>query len=268
MTWSQLSGGEAGESSAVLRDVTEERAAQSRIVNLNGELEQRVQERTEMLDVLAHEVRQPLHNASAAMESARDVLVSDGSEESANLMLRAQAVLVDVQRSLDNTLAVASLLARPDPIHLDDADIDTLIGVAIADMPSSERGRIQICRETATRTVLLDASLMRLALRNLLSNALKFSPAGSVVTVRIADSDRPLGLLIAVGDQGAGVPPELQPRLFLRGGRGNGSGSGHGLGLYIVQQVMKLHQGSVELVETGPAGSTFRLMIVQETWDA
>lgn len=268
MTRSPLEGGSMGDSSAVLRDVTEERAAQRRIVDLNHGLEQQVRERTEMLDVLAHEVRQPLHNASAAMESARSVLGSDGRNESSELVLRAQAVLADVQRSLDNTLAVASLLARPDPIHLDDADIDTLIGVAVADMPSSERARIHVVRDTATRTVLLDVSLMRLALRNLLSNALKFSPPNSVVRVLIADSDAPLGLLIDVSDCGSGVSAELRPRLFMRGGRGSGRGSGHGIGLYIVRQVMKLHQGSVELIRTGTEGSTFRMTIVQDVRDA
>lgn len=267
MTWTHLDDAQAGASSAVLRDVTEERAAQQRIVELNRGLEQQVQERTEMLDVLAHEVRQPLHNASSAMESARNVLRIDGRDESSELVLRAQAVLADAQRSLDNTLAVASLLARPDPIHVDDADIDTLMGVAIADMPSAERGRIQVSRETATRTVLLDVSLMRLAIRNLLSNALKFSPSDTVVRVRIADSDAPLGLLIEVTDSGAGVSPDLQPRLFMRGARGRGRGSGHGLGLYIVRQVMTMHQGSVELVRTSAEGSTFRLTIVQGALD-
>lgn len=267
MTRSPLSGGQAGDSSVVLRDVTEERAAQQRIVELNRSLAKQVQERTEMLDVLAHEVRQPLHNAAAAMESARSVLGGDGHGESSELVRRAQVVLGEVQRGLDNTLAVASLLARPDPIHLDDADIDTLINVAIADLPSSERGRIQVRRETATRTVLLDASLMRLALRNLLSNALKFSPRGAEVVVRIADSDTPLALLVDVSDSGTGVPLELQPRLFARGGRGRARGSGHGLGLYIVKQVMALHRGSVELIHTGPEGSTFRLNIVQGELD-
>lgn len=263
MTRSSLGEGQPGDSSAVIRDVTEERAAQQRIVELNRSLEQQVRERTEMLDVLAHEVRQPLQNAAVAMESARSALGGGTRNESSELLLRAQAVLGEVQRSLDNTLAVASLLARPDPIHLDDADIGTLIDVAIADMPSADRGRIQVHRETATRTVLMDVSLMRLALRNLLSNALKFSPRGAVVRIRIADSDAPLGLLIDVSDSGVGVPPDLRSRLFMRGGRGSDSASGHGLGLYIVHQVMTLHQGSVELVRTGPDGSTFRLTIIQ-----
>ena len=171
---------------------------------------------------------------------------------------------MQAQRSLDNTLAVARLLARPDPIQRDDADIDTLISVAIADMPAADRGRVQVERVAATRTALMDMSLMRLAMRNLLSNALKFSPAASVVRVRIADSDEPLALLIEVGDSGDGIAADLLPRLFTRGGRGTGRRAGRGLGLYIVQQVMSLHGGRVEVLQTGPGGTTFRLTVAQD----
>lgn len=268
MTLTRIGEGPAAEGSAVLRDVTEERAAQRRVVELNQGLEQQLRERTDMLDVLAHEVRQPLHNASAALQSAQTAIsAAQGSEESSALVQRAQAVLADVQGSLDNTLAVASLLARPEPMHADDTDIDTLLSVAIADMPAAERARVHIQRDTPTRTALMDASLMRLALRNLLWNALKFSPAGSGVQVRIADSDEPLAVLIDVSDSGPGVPEDLRGRLFTRGARGRGGGAGHGLGLYIVQQVMTLHRGSVELLRNGPAGATFRLTIVQELPD-
>lgn len=228
-----------------------------------SQLRSLLQDRTEMLDVLAHEVRQPLNNASAALESAHRALISGSERDSPGLVVRAQAVLAEVQRSLDNTLAVASLLARPDPIHLDDSDVDTLISVAIADMPPAERHRIHVDREAATRTAAMDVSLMRLALRNLLSNALKFSPPGSPVRVRVADSDSPLALLIDVSDRGTGVAPELLANLFTRGVRGADDKAGHGLGLYIVRQVMSLHRGHVEVVDTGPGGSTLRLTIVQ-----
>ena len=174
-------------------------------------------------------------------------------------------MLREVLLRIDNTLTVASLLARPEPIQRDDVDIDALIAIAIADMPAAERSRIRVVRDTPTRTALMDMSLMRLALRNLLSNALKFSPRHSRVTVRIADTEAPPALRIAVIDSGGGIPEGLRPQLFSRGERASGAtaGQGLGLGLYIVERVMALHDGSVDVVHTGADGTTMQLVITQ-----
>ncbi|PZO14176.1 MAG: hypothetical protein DCF26_15530 [Burkholderiales bacterium] len=253
-------------------ELKETQAALRRENHLRIQLEQNAlslqalaQERSDMIDVLAHEVRQPLSNASAALQSAQGALRARGDEFGTEQVVRAQEVLGEVLSSLDNTLAVASLLARPDPIHRDDADIATLVAVVIADMPSSERNRILVQRMTPTRTALMDMSLMRLALRNVLSNALKYSPQGSDVLVRITDSDEPPALVIEVSDAGAGISPDLLPRLFNRGARDGerSDAAGLGLGLYIVAKVMSMHGGGTELVNTGPEGTTIRLVITQ-----
>lgn len=230
-----------------------------------AKLQSLLHERTEMLDVLAHEVRQPLNNALVALQSAHGSLLAQGDQYACEQVVRAQAVLGRVLSSIDNTLAVASLLAGPDPICRDDTDISTLIAVAIADMPAADRRRIDVHWDTATRTALMDMSLMRLALRNLLSNALKFSPQTSVVHVRVSDSGSPPILRIDVSDSGAGIPVGLESRLFTRGARGGGACNTHGmgLGLYIVDRVMSMHEGSVELVRTGSQGTTMRLVINQ-----
>jgi PAS domain S-box-containing protein len=263
-----------------LQDVTERRrleatqAALRREEQLRQQLEDQaaklktlLHERTEMLDVLAHEVRQPLNNASAALQSAQGALRGREDAFASDRLVRARAVLGEVLTGIDNTLAVAALLARPEPIQQADTDIDMLLAVVTADMPESERGRIKVCRDTTTRTVLMDMSLMRLALRNAVSNALKFSPPDSDVRVRIADSDDPLALVIDVSDSGAGIAPEVLTSLFTRGGRGRNANAGHGLGLYIVRQVMSLHGGSVDVVSTGPDGTTLRLVLDQTEAD-
>ncbi len=218
-----------------------------------------------MLDVLAHEVRQPLNNASAALQSLAHALPEPADDAALSRLGRAQAVMAQVLANIDNTLAAAALLARTDPIAREDADVDTLIAVVVADMPAAERARILVQRCTQTRTASMDTSLMRLALRNLLSNALKFSPPDEPVQVAVADSDDPLALILDVSDRGAGIDDELLPRLFERGARSQRPGSppGHGLGLYIVRRVMELHGGQVDLVRNGPDGATFRLLLVE-----
>ena len=253
-----------------VQDVSERRARTAELQReqtLRTELERILKERGEMLDVLAHEVRQPLNNASAALQSAAAALLEVGEQVAVPRLGRAQTVLGQVMARIDNTLAVAALLARPGPIDREDADIDTLVAVAGADMPATERPRVRVVRETSARTASMDMSLMRLALRNLLSNALKYSLPGSEVTLRLADSERPLGLVIDVIDTGTGIPPSLLPRLFERGARGVASsaanpGASQGLGLYIVRRVMELHGGRAELLHTGDAGTAMRLLVV------
>lgn len=246
-------------------ELQQEQSLRRRIEQQVQELDRLLKERSEMLDVLAHEVRQPLNNASAALQSAKAALAGLSDQTASQRVTRAQNVMNHVMANIDNTLAVAALLAGTAPITLQDTDIDTLVAVAIADMPADKRARIEVQRQTATRTASMDMSLMRLALRNLLANALKFSPPHAPVILRISDSDEPLALIIDVIDQGPGVEEAVLPRLFQRGVHGQaGDGQpGHGLGLYIVHRVMALHGGQVHLAHNASDGVTMRLQITQ-----
>jgi PAS domain S-box-containing protein len=222
-------------------------------------------EREEVMAVLAHEVRQPLHNAAAVLHGAAKALTGRVNETHRATLQRAQAVLGEVLGSVDNTLAVATLVARNEQVHPQDTDIDMLVAIAIGDMPQSLRERVRVERHTGTRTASMDHGLMRLALRNLLINALQYSPAAAPVTVRLSDSDEPLALVFDVIDQGPGIERDFIPHLFERGTRGNRTrqSAGHGLGLFIVRRVMELHGGSATLLQTSKAGTTMRLVVPQ-----
>ena len=258
-----------------LQDVTESRQRRLELqreqaLRLRAEqqalaLDMLLAERSQMLDVLAHEVRQPLNNASAALQSATSAL-GEVADVSAGLvaqrLARAHAVLGQVTGRLDNTLAVATQLARPGPVLREDTDIDTLVAVSVGDLPAEQRGLVLVERQTATRTVLADSGLVRLALRNLLVNAMRHGAPGEPVTVRLADCDEPLALIIDVVDRGPGVDAALVPKLFERGVRGSGSG-GHGLGLFLVRRVMEQHGGQVLLLQNNPGRVVFRLVLAQ-----
>jgi signal transduction histidine kinase len=249
-------------------ELQREQTQRAEVERQAAELNALLTERSEMLDVLAHEVRQPLNNASAALQSAAAALADPSSHaEAAERLRRAQGVMHVVLSGVDNTLAVSTLVGgNAPPATLDaDADIDALLAVAIGDMTPGDRARVRIERATDTRTASMDPGLMRLALRNLLANALHHSAPERAVTLRVCDSDDPLALVIEVIDRGPGIAPALLPRLFDRGARGRDrSGrASHGLGLYIVRRALELQGGRAELASTGPQGTTMRLWLAQ-----
>lgn len=228
-------------------------------------------QRDEMLAALAHEVRQPLNNALAALTSASHAVEQQQADDSAARsetavrLRRATSVLMQVNSALDNTLSDAVLLAGQTPVSRQDVDVDVLLDLALGDIDPQSHGRVRRERHGGTRTAAMHPGLMRLALRNVIANALAYSPAGSPVVIRIADSDEPLALVFEVCDEGPGIDPELLPRLFSRGARGSQvrNRHGHGLGLYIVRRVLELHGGKASADPRAGGGLIVRLVVPQ-----
>ncbi len=230
-------------------------------------LEAALAERDALLGVLAHEVRQPLNNASAALESAvRAIGSPTGNADIALTRLaRTQAVLDSVVGSVNNVLAAGALLLDRQAFTVQDTDLDMLIGLAIEDLSADARRRVAVTRHTDLRSADLNPGLMRLALRNLLVNAADYSPPDSPVELHVREHEDPPALVLEVHDQGDGIEGPLVEQMFERGTRGpNAAGKpGAGLGLYIVRRVADLHRGRVELCPRTGGGTTARLVLPQ-----
>lgn len=248
---------EAERSAALVREQGLRSAAEQQARSLRELLEQR----EEFVRVLAHEVRQPLNNASAALQSAAAGLPREGG--AAQRIARAQSVIGQIVSSLDNTLAATTLLTSSQKLDARDADVGALIDLSLGDLDAKARSRVRVERISSTRTASMDIPLMRLALRNVLGNALAYSVPGSEVILRVIDSDEPLALVFQVSDLGPGIADDLVPRLFERGVRGSHGLPGHGIGLHVVRRVMELHGGSVDVQPNRPRGAVFRLWLPQ-----
>jgi len=235
---------------------------------LLDERDQMLAEREDMLRLLAHEVRQPLNNASAAMQGASLAIADSAQQTGTDVrtpLSRAQHVLDHVIGTLNNTLAAASMLTAGATDVIVDTDLHTLVGLVTRDIAIDDRPRVEIEWLTGTRTVQLQPVLMRLALCNLLQNALAYSPPGTPVRLRIDDCEDPLAIVFEVEDTGDGIAPELLPRVFDKGTRGTHkrATTGAGLGLYIVRKVVDVHHGSIGIAPNTPSGSIVRMSIPQ-----
>jgi signal transduction histidine kinase len=250
------------------RELADERAIRRRAEGESESLRRLLDEREQLLRLLAHEVRQPLHNAAAALQSALNTLAAADAAVPPGVqapLVHAQHVMGHVIGTLNNALAAALLLSSGAPGEPTDTDLDTLVALVLGDIGPEDRARIAVHNGSELRTALLQPMLMRLALCNLLVNALKYSPPGAPVHLHIGDSDDPPALCFEVADEGSGIEADLMPTVFERGTRGPRArpGTGAGLGLYIVRQVVQMHRGSIAIEPREPHGTIVRMRIPQ-----
>ena len=103
--------------------------------------------------------------------------------------------------------------------------------------------------------------LLAQVLDNLVSNAVKFTPAGGTVWVRAASEDD--GVALMVQDTGPGIPPDEVPKVFDRFFRASTAGEapGTGLGLSIVKAIVEAHEGVIAVESELGVGTTFRCVL-------
>ena len=215
--------------------------------------------RKESVADVAHELRTPVNGLLGRIEAAQDGVL----EPEANLeAMHAEAVRL--ARLLDD-LARLGDAERPG-LLLEKRPVD-LAALALAAVERwrprfSERGfTVEVDAEPAS--VSGDGDRLTQILDNLLANALRYGEAGSTVTVRTAT----LGseAVIEVADTGAGIAADDLPHLFKRFWRGEKSRSratgGAGIGLAIVAELVRAHEGRVDVDSTLGRGSTFRVAL-------
>ena len=96
---------------------------------------------------------------------------------------------------------------------------------------------------------------------NLLGNAIKFSPDGGQIQIRLLDQKQ--CVVVSVTDQGCGMSPEVQERIFEKFYQADNShkAEGNGLGLSLVKRIVELSDGVIEVASAPGEGSTFRVIL-------
>jgi signal transduction histidine kinase len=205
------------------------------------------EERLDTLQLLIHEVRQPINNAQAALQSldyeVRQAQAASPATQDA--IARAQAVLDAITLALSNAIFGASIIGDSHGLVRQSVNVVDLAELAITDCPSETRHRIHLTTGQPHMSADVDPILLRLSLRNLLDNALKYSPVNSPISLDIDYDERRLGISFKVRNAVRGEKL-LDGNIFERSRRGSGAkGDGSGLGLYLIRQVAQLHHGNI-----------------------
>lgn len=204
---------------------------------------------------MAHEIRSPLLVARATIER---VMTSHNAEENRLLLQRSRAHLERLTDTVDRILdwACGGLAAGRQPVDL--AVLARSATAAACTETDAERVRVIIPDHL---TIMGDEARLTIAVANLIRNAVKFSPAGSPISVTLERSGNWASL--RVDDAGPGVPADERELIFaplVRGRAGSGDDSGRGLGLFMARQAVEELGGRI-WVESNGKGSSFRILI-------
>ncbi|GAB4212578.1 MAG: hypothetical protein OHK0022_48600 [Roseiflexaceae bacterium] len=228
--------------------------------------EQALHERDQFLTLAAHELKTPLTSLQGYAEILDrrwrdDQRISERERRAVSVIVsqtrrfgRLVALLLDLSRIQIGQLTIEQALV----------DADQLVGRVVAEaQPALVSHTITLEPADEPLMMLGDALRLEQSLHNLLQNAVKYSPVGGVIHVRVLRRD---GMAcVEVADQGLGIPPEDLPRVFQRFYRApNVRGdqiSGLGIGLFVVQEIVERHGGSITVRSDLGQGSVFTLCL-------
>ncbi|MFD9703743.1 sensor histidine kinase [Lentzea sp. NPDC059081] len=223
---------------------------------MSAKLAETERQRQAMVSDVAHELRTPLGNITGWLEATQDGL----AEPDPHLvgMLLDESLLL--QRLVDDLHDLAqadagTLRLHPEPIALDDV-VDQVV-------TAQQNREILLRAETTPVHLTADPVRLRQALGNLVANAVRYTPPGGEVVVKLFQDGE--NAVLEVRDTGTGIAPGDLPHVFDRFWRADKSRSrstgGSGLGLAITRHLVEAHGGTVSVTSVLGRGSTFRITL-------
>ncbi len=242
---------ESAAAMVLVEDVTQQRVAD--------------ESRNSFVAQVTHELRTPLTNIRLYL----DTMVEDGAEDAA---VRAKCINVIAQESrrlervVADMLSVSEIEAGSFKVHASDVRLDALFEELAADYRAQATDReIALSFDLPPKLPVLtgDRDKIALAVHNLVGNALKYTPVGGQVTVKVEEA--PGQVLVHVTDNGIGISAEETELIFDKFYRAKDKRiagiTGSGLGLALARQVVRLHGGDITVRSAIDKGSTFTLSL-------
>jgi signal transduction histidine kinase len=244
------SGGGFSGGVAVIRDVT----AQQQLDRM----------RSDFISTAAHELRTPMAGILGFTELLKAGRITSAQHEDVYDLLHERAR--QLNNVLNELLDLARLEARADKdFQYERINVCDLCREVVAADPvfATRVGMMLVCEEA---WLLGDRPQLMLALRNLLENAIKYSPSGAEVQLAAHHSGNGRRVSIKVRDEGIGMTPEQRNRAFEKFYRADKSGAipGTGLGLALVREIVMLHGGTIQLTSQPERGTTAAINLAIE----
>ena len=232
------------------------------VARTNEAVERLMADRAQLMLRTAHNLRAPLAAARSMLELVSEDAAGKAGPERAEYLSRIEQRLRALDQTVAELLALAHVRDAGHEAAFEPVDLAELAGYAYRTFQAKAVGKgVRYSVEAAKDLPAVEghAAMLHQVLDNLVSNAIKYTPAGGEVEVRFS---RPSGdgVQIVVRDSGIGIPSNEQDRLFEEFFRATNAKktttAGTGLGLALVKQAVELHRGEVAVTSEEGAGTT------------
>lgn len=230
-------------------------------------VERALQTRDQFLSIASHELRTPMTALLGYAQMLRRSL-QNGKGDTTKMADRVIRQTHRIDSLVDQLLDVSRLQRGQFALERRPIDLNTLGAQIVAEfcetLPDAAAQAVSFVPDDSSAPVMVHADPARIeqVMLNLLSNAVKYSPPCGIVQMRLHQTATEA--VLEVADQGIGVPEQVQRQIFqpfFRAENIDVQVSGFGLGLYIVQNIIERHEGSIMIKSNEGVGSTFRISL-------
>ncbi len=238
----------------IVRDVTAERQAQAALLQA-----QKLTVTGQLAAALTHEVKNPLQSVIGSL-GLIDELLDRGSPARLYLQVARQE-LRRADRILNRLHGLNKKVDRDDPLPTDLMEVLRRVLVITEVQRQHQHVELQVEVEEGLPRVLAVPDQIEQVFMNLVLNAIEAMPSGGLLAVRMENTRDPAGVSIAVCDTGIGISEDALPHVFdfLSSTKEHGTG----LGLFVSRDIMRRHQGRIEVTSRLGEGTRFDLWLPQ-----
>jgi PAS domain S-box-containing protein len=222
--------------------------------------------KTELVSMVAHELRSPLTSISGFSELLLDKdIPRDQAEEYANIILKESNRLSELINKFLDISRIESGRIQPQKSDLDMGEIVQMVVGSNSYLANKKNMQVEVHIPSEPCRVWADSGMMEQVILNLFSNAVKYSPENTRIDIVVTPSEDQIA--VKIKDQGYGIPQHAVKKIFEKFYRVSSSNDpqrtakGSGLGLALVKQIVDMHNGHIDIESVVDKGSVFTIYL-------